>query len=293
MQISSCSEKGNKRENQDQVLILEQQDWTVLGVLDGHGDYGLKCASYIRQRMTNDFPAILSRISVLVSGQDNTNLLTEGIKKEFGEYYAKLDEDLLDGSGIDCYISGTTATLTLVHSRYIITVHIGDCRAILCRRPLSQNAEISNGELVQLTTDHNCELQTEAARLTQSGATLQKLMNESGTAFEGPLRIFKGSLPYPGLTVSRSFGDQVAKRLGVITEPEVHVLKRDGSEDWIILASDGVWDAMNAERVREIVHKDRGHKDCAQLSRRITYASLKSLVRLQLDDNVTNVLAFF
>lgn len=41
----------------------------------------------------------------------------------------------------------------------------------------------------------------------------------------GPLRIYRGTLPYPGLAMSRSLGDIIAHQLGVAWEPSIAVRK--------------------------------------------------------------------
>ena len=59
--------------------------------------------------------------------------------------------------------------------------------------------------------DHTCQLETEFKRVEGTGARIEKLLNGSSLegafiynnidmkqAYLGPLRIFKGTLPYPG-----------------------------------------------------------------------------------------------
>ncbi|KAI8054099.1 hypothetical protein BDF22DRAFT_743072 [Syncephalis plumigaleata] len=62
-------------------------------------------------------------------------------------------------------------------------------------------------------------------------------MNTIRPRILSPLRIFKGSLPYPGIVVSRSLGDDVAQRLGV-------------------LSTDGVWDGMSNQEVATFVDRE-------------------------------------
>ncbi len=49
----------------------------------------------------------------------------------------------------------------------------------------------------------------------------------------------------PGLAMSRSMGDTMAKQLGVIAEPEITILELDkcpSKPHSMVLASDGIWD---------------------------------------------------
>ena len=58
----------------------------------------------------------------------------------------------------------------------------------------------------------------------------------------------------PGLAMSRSFGDQVACRVGVNAVPEVTELRMTPQDKVIILASDGVWEFLENQEVAEIVY---------------------------------------
>ena len=65
----------------------------------------------------------------------------------------------------------------------------------------------------------------------------------------------------PGLAMSRSFGDQVAARVGVISEPgieniyleiEEFIYKKD--DKFIILASDGIWEFISNIEVAKVFY---------------------------------------
>jgi serine/threonine protein phosphatase PrpC len=120
----------------------------------------------------------------------------------------------------------------------------------------------------------------------------------------GPLRIFKGTLPYPGLTVTRSFGDSVASRLGVLCEPEimVHPISTKSGDFALVLASDGVWDGIpKPETVIQIIQRTvkKGKPGviaptvATEASKAIVQQAVKGLNQLQIDDNVSNVCVLF
>lgn len=125
-------------------------------------------------------------------------------------------------------------------------------------------------------------------RLENAGANLSQL--QIGSERTGPLRIFKGTMPYPGLAVSRSMGDSVAKRLGVISTPDVVTLKLDQKSYKIVVGCDGVWDGLSNAEVCKIIAND--HMNVQEVSNRLTAESVKALDRVQLDDNVTSICIF-
>jgi serine/threonine protein phosphatase PrpC len=71
---------------------------------------------------------------------------------------------------------------------------------------------------------------------------------------QGPARVWKTKGGVPGLAMSRSFGDLVAKSIGVSHQPEIYSLNLDEVKPkFIIIASDGIWEFLESEQVISIV----------------------------------------
>jgi serine/threonine protein phosphatase PrpC len=58
---------------------------------------------------------------------------------------------------------------------------------------------------------------------------------------------------YPGLSISRSLGDLLSHNIGVSSEPNVRVLELSQHDNFVVIASEGIWSHMSAEDVGEIV----------------------------------------
>ena len=71
----------------------------------------------------------------------------------------------------------------------------------------------------------------------------------------GPMRIFAKGKDYPGLAMSRSFGDFQCKEIGVICEPSFIEYCLDENCKYLVLGSDGVWDFLENENVAKIGNK--------------------------------------
>ena len=56
-----------------------------------------------------------------------------------------------------------------------------------------------------------------------------------------------------GLAMSRSFGDTIVHGLGVSCEPEVTEHAVDGSDRFLIVATDGIWDVIDTNQAVQIV----------------------------------------
>ena len=74
-----------------------------------------------------------------------------------------------------------------------------------------------------------------------------------GTTFIGPSRVWLRNEQTPGLAMSRSIGDLVAARVGVISTPEIIEHELESEDKFIVLASDGIWEFISNEECIEII----------------------------------------
>ncbi len=59
----------------------------------------------------------------------------------------------------------------------------------------------------------------------------------------------------PGLAMTRSIGDFIGTKIGVISEPEIIYHSITENDRFLILATDGVWEVVTNQTAIEIVHK--------------------------------------
>lgn len=125
--------------------------------------------------------------------------------------------------------SGSTATAVMISPQNIYFINCGDSRTFLCR----------DGQVVFYTEDHKPCNPKEKERIQNAGGsvTLQRI---------------NGSL-----AVSRGLGDYDFKEVEwkaqteqlVSPEPEVFELKRAPEDEFLVVACDGVWDAVGNEEL--------------------------------------------
>lgn len=129
--------------------------------------------------------------------------------------------------------SGTTATLVVIDGLTVTVASVGDSRCILD----SKGAAIS-----LLTVDHRLEEnEEERERVTASGGEVGRL-NLCGGHEVGPLRCWPG-----GLCLSRSIGDMDVGEF-IVPIPHVKQVKLSKCGARLIIASDGIWDALSSEK---------------------------------------------
>ncbi|KAK9710322.1 hypothetical protein K7432_008492 [Basidiobolus ranarum] len=181
---------GNVAVQQDDALIIDSlfdsETSNLYAVFDGHGSYGHCCSRFIKNTLTQLITA-------------HKEALAQNIENTLTQLFEIANNLLDEETAIDTYISGSTAVVVLVLNNKLVVVNLGDSRAVLAK-------ETSQGlQAVPLSEDHTCESPTELERVKSRGARVEQL--QIGKDFCGPLRIFKGSLPFPGLAMTRAFGD--------------------------------------------------------------------------------------
>ncbi|KAK7329490.1 hypothetical protein VNO77_23660 [Canavalia gladiata] len=256
------TKNGQKGVNQDCFIVWEefgcQEDTIFCGIFDGHGPWGHLVAKRVRKLL----PA-----SLLCNWQENLaatsldldfkmetdrNLHRFDIwKQSYVKTCAAIDQDLKQHTGIYSFQSGTTALTIMKQGEHLIIANVGDSRAVL-----ATTSEDGTLTPVQLTTDLKPNLPKEAERIMQSRGRVFCLEDEPGV-----YRIWMPNGNAPGLAISRAFGDYCLKDFGLISVPDVTQKKLTTRDQFVILATDGVWDVISNQEAVKIVastpHKEK------------------------------------
>jgi serine/threonine protein phosphatase PrpC len=170
-------------------------------------------------------------------------------------FYNQIDNKLKK-KDYDSDLSGTTNCSIFIIGNHLICSNLGDSRAILIRK---------NNEIYNLSNDHKPNNKSEYERIIKKNGEIRKNnidinnnfidYNEINLNIKIPFRVFLKNKNIPGLAMSRSIGDFIAKKVGVINEPEILDIIINNNDKFIILASDGLWEFVSNEDVRDIVNK--------------------------------------
>ena len=126
-------------------------------------------------------------------------------------------------------------------------MNVGDSRAIISM------SEMFRDEIKNLSIDHKPNLKKELERIKKCGGFVERCIYEDGKA-DGPFRVWNSpNLESPGLAIARSIGDLDAASLGVISEPEFCQKSIKKEMNFIVIASDGVWEYLDNKNVCHIV----------------------------------------
>ncbi|MED6113695.1 hypothetical protein PIB30_073175 [Stylosanthes scabra] len=253
--------QGRKGHNQDAMLLWEKvcskEDTIFCGVFDGHGPHGHKVSKKVR----NSFPLILMAEWDLHLNNNKDRLCSSSAAEEkpnqespdtaafaaVTESYVRackvMDNELRMQSEFDSFCSGTTAVTLVRQGQHLVIGNVGDSRAVLCTRD-------HNDSLipVQLTTDFKPSLPREAERIRLYKGRIFGLPHEPEIA-----RVWLPNIDSPGLAMSRAFGDYCLKDFGVISLPDVSYHHISDKDEFVVLATDGIWDVLSNREVLGIV----------------------------------------
>lgn len=266
------TQQGRKGLNQDAMIVWEdfglREDTVFCGVFDGHGPYGHLVAQSVRDLLPPKLEANWQTLScagdkgISLSGarndfersarrghikEDGSFSVEPGLfslwKEAFSNAYMSMDKELRGRPNIDCFCSGTTAVTLLKQGGDVIIGNVGDSRAIL-------GTKSDDGSLlaVQLTVDLKPNLPQEAERIRQCKGRVFALHDEPEVH-----RVWLPNENSPGLAMARAFGDFCLKNFGVIAVPEVTHHRLTQRDQFIVLATDGIWDVLSNDQVVDII----------------------------------------
>ena len=151
----------------------------------------------------------------------------------------------------DALSSGSTCILIIHIGSHILCANVGDSRAIVTFDDQKDDQDLNHLEEAQLSIDYKPDLEEERNRILLSGGVVEQMKNQYGQGV-GPLRVWEKGEDYPGLAMSRSIGDLKGKSIGVISEPGILEYDINEATKYIAIASDGVWEYLTNEDVREL-----------------------------------------
>ncbi|XP_068659648.1 protein phosphatase 2C 51-like [Aristolochia californica] len=235
--VSIC---GRRRAMEDAVTVARGlvscgkesgSQYDFFGVYDGHG--GCQVAHVCRDRL---HVVLAKQVKDCcgeakgVDGVDWKEVMETGFAILDGEIGKSVSEGQENGM-MDTSMKtvGSTVVVGLVGTETLIVANCGDSRAVMSR----------GGVVVPLSCDHKPDRPDEMERVEAAGG---RVINWDGHRVLGVL------------ATSRSIGDHYLKPY-VISEPEVTITERTVEDEFLILASDGLWDVVSNEKACEVVRK--------------------------------------
>ncbi|KAK6123861.1 hypothetical protein DH2020_042394 [Rehmannia glutinosa] len=266
---SLYTQQGKKGTNQDAMIFWENfysggdSNATFCGVFDGHGPYGHMVARKVRDALP-----ILIRSQWESSKPENHQ--NEAHENRDFEGMRRFD-DFMDDDGCESVEAEEIEKVPDMH--------------IPLKKSILKAFKLMDKELkLHPTIDCFCSGSTAVALIKQA-ARIQKCKGRVFALQDEPevARVWLPNSDSPGLAMARAFGDFCLKDFGLISIPDVyhhHITERD---EFVILATDGVWDVLSNKEAVDIVASAPGRGtaaralvDCATRAWRLKYPTSKN-----------------
>ena len=193
----------------------------LFGVFDGHG------TDQVSSFLENNTLSYLQRS---FNGTSTEDIHAEQeIHKHLTSAFQALHDDVCKEDA-DNSIGGSTACIVIVGREKIICSNAGDSRAVLVR---------SDGSVKHMSDDHKPDREDEKKRIQDAGGCIYYNCSEFRVAGV--------------LAMSRAIGDGWLHKYGVSCQPDTIFHQRSSMDDYVILASDGVWAAFSNEEAALLV----------------------------------------
>jgi protein phosphatase 2C family protein 2/3 len=266
--------------NEDRVMIISKiakpanklvEKWPLcsyFGVYDGH--MGKECCNFLRDNLHNfiiqddSFPS------------DPAHALIQG--------FSKAEEEFLNYSRESNTKSGSCAIVVLIVKKTCYLANLGDSRGLL--------SESKMQKITQISTDHVPHDEQEKKRVQLAGGEVV-YSKQPGNIKQFVSRIMPG-----GISVSRAFGDVDAKlpRLGgnpnvLIAVPEVRSFRIHSDADFLVVASDGIFERIENMEVVNIINQAALASSEGTASEKIARGVEKVLIEAMIRESTDNLTA--
>ena len=247
--IFSLTKKGfwqpeTEKPNQDNFFIFKnitsESNNYFIGVCDGHGKYGKEISSFISINLPLNLKQNFLDNKIKLN-KESLSTISKIITKTFIQTNLSLNLN----SNIGTSSSGSTCSSIILTPYRLISINLGDSRCVLGKYN-------NKWSYVNLTRDHKPKEEDEKKRILEKGGKISKEIDEFGNK-TGIARIWKKDGGNIGLALTRSFGDEILSKIGVICEPEVKEFILGKDDKFIIIGTDGLWEYITSQECVEIV----------------------------------------
>ncbi|KAF7830382.1 putative protein phosphatase 2C 59 [Senna tora] len=188
------------------------------------GHGGVRAAEYVKQNLFKNLITHPKFIS--------------DTKSAIADAYNHTDSEFLKSENSQNRDAGSTASTAILVGDRLLVANVGDSRAVICR----------GGKAIAVSRDHKPDQTDERQRIEDAGGFVM---------WAGTWRV--GGV----LAVSRAFGDRLLKQY-VVADPEIQEEKVDSSLEFLILASDGLWDVVSNEEAVGMVKPIENAEEAAK-----------------------------
>lgn len=269
--------QGLREEMEDEIVVDVDgpHGFMYAGIFDGHA--GVFSATFLRDELYKECLTALEGGAILES-----NDLQEA-EKALSRAFLQMDQSLISrlesSKVVEETESGSTATVVFARSDRLVIAYVGDSRVVLSR----------NGKAQDLTTDHrpfgrDKKSFLEVKRIQEAGGWVSYgrvcgMLSVSRAFGDILFKTRKQQMLDSGITDRRwtkSFAN--GKNLNgewLIATPDTSSMSLNEEVEFLIIASDGLWDSLKSAEAVDFVRKRlKEHGDVQRASEEVGQEAL-------------------
>ncbi|MHA2101109.1 MAG: PP2C family serine/threonine-protein phosphatase [Candidatus Kariarchaeaceae archaeon] len=229
--MSVFSTVGNYRSsNEDtyhiEILSFGASEVLFIGIFDGHG--GSNCSDFLKLNITKYFQFTDEDLSDIEKIKKSITSSCTVINQVFFSTYP----DLYDGS---CALM--SFIFKIKEHYHLLVANVGDSMGVVLKESI-------NGKI---------------------GYTILNSLHKPYYLYEKEILERLGYMVkndrFLGLAVSRAFGDRDIAEKGLTCVPEFTDFEITNKFQYMVLASDGLWDFVTEKKVLELISRDKGNSE--------------------------------
>lgn len=234
----------------NELVGKTNERYSMIGVFDGHG--GAECSGYIEQHLHMN----------LMNDEDFPDSMEEALREAFlstnERFFVYQEREACNPS------VGATGVLSVLTKNKLWVAWAGDSEVALIKK---------DAPPVRVCTVHKASLESEQERIKEKGGFVSSV--------NGVARVCGA------LAVSRAFGD-LKYRQYVTSEPDIEAFDIDGSEEYLVVACDGLWDVMNENDIAEFLRSNH-----STTKEQLAHELVMHARSLGSTDNITAIVVYF
>lgn len=233
----------------------------LAAIFDGHGQNG----HLVAQEVVESFPRLLAPKLKEIrrnsrQGEDWWSTTNDAaVKAALNETFVEVN---MQGSSLNFYLGGCTASVTLRYGSKVYFANAGDSQTVLVSSTSVPAEQPRLTSIEYMTRKDKASLQDEHDRITRLGGKIH--VSRKNQVDTRVIVYSEKAHDLIGLAMSRSLGDWEWKLVGVTAEPIVDIIDLsslmgggevdsngndggNGKHFFLIAASDGIWDVRRRE----------------------------------------------
>ncbi|KAL4449949.1 hypothetical protein ABPG74_015068 [Tetrahymena malaccensis] len=241
--ICVLSKKGNQIENTHNMsdyFVYIDDHIKLISVFMGHGAYGHKISNLSCRLLFKHF---FREQLIKLQPQIGFKRLFMNVDKYISQHIAYFDLE----QKFNCMLSGASCTLVLIQQNKIFVAYVGNIQAVIFRQQFCYKSQKQNQ--IQMSGFHIPANQYEKERIQKNTGEIRQWKNDFID------RVFVRGRTFPGIEVTRCFGNDIAKMIGVTNEPDIYYHEISKQNDaFLLVTTPNFFDYISYEEVYQILN---------------------------------------